>query len=135
MTWGPSINDIQKVLKIKKRHLFLFFTSHVAKNSWKKPICIILCFLVGKWGVLSRGTPHLDPYGVSTGTPAFDPPLSNLKTQNYCSFDFSNCFPQLLLEKRETNNYSFLVYFSRISLKRFLPICYSHVILKFDSSD
>ena len=85
--------------------MFHFFTSHVAKNTWKNQIRVILCFLVGKRGVSSRGKPHLDLFGVSTGTPAFDPPFFQLENTNYRSFGFSNCFPQLLLEKSETKNH------------------------------
>ena len=84
---------VQKVLKVKKSIMFHIFTSHVAKNGWKNQIRIILSFLVEKWGVSSRGTPHLDPFGVSKGTPAFEPPFSYLKIENRCSFCFPHCFP------------------------------------------
>ena len=55
---------------------------------------------------MSQAGVHPSRPSVSRGTPAFDPtPFSNLKRQNYRSFGFSNCFPQLLLEKSETKNH------------------------------
>ena len=83
--------------------MFHFFTSHVAKNTWKTQIRVILCFLVGKRGVSSRGKPHLDPFGVSTGTPAFDPPFSNLKTQIIAHLVFPTVFRNCYWKKVKQN--------------------------------
>ena len=76
---------VEKVLKVKKSSMFTCLTVTLRKTVKKHT----------KGGVSSRGIPHLDPCGVSKGTPAFDPPFSTRKTQNYRSIGFSNCFPQL----------------------------------------
>ena len=82
-------------LKSKKSFLFHLLPVTLRKTVEKPNFAKILRFLVEKGGVSSRGIPHLDPCGVSKGTPAFDPPFSTRKMQNYRSIGFSNCFPQL----------------------------------------
>ena len=79
--------------------LFHFFPVTVAENSWKNQMSDNLCFQVGKRGVESRGT-RRDPEGVEMGfTPAWDPPFSNEKTQNYANLGFSSVFSNVTGKK------------------------------------
>ena len=105
----------EKTGKIKKSSMFHFFTSHVAKNTWKIPNSSNFVFSRCKMEVSSRqmaASNHSDPRASPSGQKesrlpfaCFRPPFCNLKIQNYCSFGFSNCFLQLLLEKSETKNH------------------------------
>ena len=104
----------EKTGKIKKSSMFHFFTSHVAKNTWKIPNSSNFVFSRCKMEVSSRqmaASNHSDPRASPSGQKesrlpfaCFRPPFCNMKIQNYCSFGFSNCFLQLLLEKSETKN-------------------------------
>ena len=104
--------------KLKKVICFTFLPVTLQKNTWKNQIRVILYFRVEKWGSQAgKWQPRTIPtLGFASGRKesrlpfaCFRPPFSNLKIQNNSSFRFSNCFPQLLLEKRETNNYFLIV--------------------------
>ena len=109
LQFGNRIHLIigQKVLKIKKSNLFLFLPVTLRKTIEKTKFTKILSFHVEKWGS-QAGVHPISTFGLD-GYPCFWPPFSNWKTQNYRSFGFSNCFPQLLLEKRETKYYFLLI--------------------------
>ena len=103
--------------KLKKVIYFTFLPVTLQKNTWKNQIHEILYFHVEKWGSQAgKWQPRTIPtLGFASGRKesrlpfaCFWPPFSNLKIQNNCSFGFSNCFSQPLLENSETKYYSLI---------------------------
>ena len=128
----------QKVLKVKKSIMFHIFTSHVAKNGWKKPNSHNFVFSRWKMGGSQAGVHPISTFGLD-GYPCFRPPhFSTRKTQNYCSYGFSNHCPQLYLEKCETTYYLYIFllflknmyflllsfYFWKICISLYLPFTF-----------
>ena len=69
---------VQKVLKVKKSIMFHIFTSHVAKNGWKKPNSHNFVFSRWKMGGLKQGYTPSRPLRGLDGYPCFRPPIFQL---------------------------------------------------------
>ena len=99
---------IKKCWKFKKVICFSFYQSRCEKQLKKQNSLKFWVFTLKNGGLKQGYTPSRPLRGLD-GYPCFRPPFSNWKTQNYRSFGFSNCFPQLLLEKRETKYYCLIL--------------------------